>query len=393
MKKNFTPAKRLFLINILLLIFLHPFTYGQGELNNSDEIDVSGFYDSAHHWYDITDHDQAFLPLKNQKRYKPSQVKEIADNVLLYQQKNGGWPKNYDMLAILTNEQKEILKKEEDSLRTTFDNGATYSQIEYLAKAFSKLKDEKYKSGVLKGINFILSAQYANDGWPQFYPDTSGYRKYITFNDDAMIGVLKVLHEIVQNKPYYSFVNIDLRGKVKNSLWNGIDCILKCQIKENGKLTIWCQQHDNIDFHPVGARTFELASKGADESVGVVLFLMNIDNPNKEIINSIESAVNWFSDSKILGIKVKIIKAPKIIFKYRKSTTDKIVVRDSSAAPVWARFYTLKTNKPFFSDRNGKPFDSLSEIGRERRDGYRWYTYAPQKVLDKYESWKKKYDK
>ena len=91
--------------------------------------DVSGFQDSRHHWMDITDHEQVIVPSKDQPRFKPSDVRHIADNILLYQQPNGGWPKNYDMLAILTDEQKAILAQHKDSLHTTFDNGGTYTQI------------------------------------------------------------------------------------------------------------------------------------------------------------------------------------------------------------------------------------------------------------------------
>ena len=34
----------------------------------------------------------------------------------------------------------------------------------------------------------------------------------------------------------------------------GVDCILKCQIKTDGKLTAWCAQHDEIDLSPRPAR-------------------------------------------------------------------------------------------------------------------------------------------
>ena len=377
-------------MNILLiatLLIFSPLLLGQTNNNIKNEMDISGFFDSAHHWYDITDNAQAFLPLPDQKRYDPSQVKGIADNILLYQQKNGGWPKNYDMLAILTEKQKAIIKEGRDSLHTGFDNGATYSHVEYLAKAFTQLNDEKYKNACLHGIIYILNAQYANGGWPQFYPDTSGYRKYITFNDDAMVGIMNVLHHIVQHKPYYSFVDKDLQEKVRKAFDKSIDCILKCQIVENGKPTVWCQQHDNVDFHPQHARTFELPSKCGEESTGIVLLLMDIEQPSTKIINSVKNAVDWFKESEVMGIRVKRIQAPEIKFKYRKSNTDKIVVSDSTAPPIWARFYSLKDNKPFFTDRDGIPVDSLSEVGRERRDGYTWYTYEPQKVLDVFPTW------
>ena len=52
---------------------------------------------------------------------------------------------------------------------------------------------------------------------------------------------------------------------------------------------------------------------------------MPIDK-NKAIINSVESAVKWFKDSEIHGIKVERVKASKVVFKYRTSVTDKKIV-------------------------------------------------------------------
>ena len=34
--------------------------------------------------------------------------------------------------------------------------------------------------------------------------------------------------------------------------------------------------------------------------------------------------------------------------------------------------------------------NSLAEIGHERRNGYSWYTRAPEKMLEKYPEWKKR---
>ena len=71
------------------------------------------------------------------------------------------------------------------------------------------------------------------------------------------------------------------------------------------------------------------------------------------------------------------------------SKTDKRVVSDSTAPQIWTRYYELKTHRPFFCNRDSKPVYSLAEVERERRDGYAWYVYAPQKVLDKYPCWLK----
>ncbi|MDP2208117.1 MAG: pectate lyase [Bacteroidota bacterium] len=215
-----------------------------------------------------------------------NQMAEIADNILLYQKTN-----------------------------TTFDNGATHSQVEYLAKAYSATKIERFKEGCLRGIDFILTAQYPNGGFPQFFPDTSGYRKYITFNDGAMIGVMKVLHKIAQQKPWYSFVDSVRRAKTIQAFDKGVECILQCQIIQDGKLSGWCQQHDNFDFRPQSARTFEPASLGGEESAEIVRFLMSLENPSMEIINAVQATVIWLKESQILGIRVETIEAPIMVYK------------------------------------------------------------------------------
>src|SRR5258707_686322 len=86
----------------------------------------------------------------------------LKKKILLYQQPNGGWPKNYDMLAILSDDQKKRLADHKDADRTTFDNGSTYAQIEYLAKAYTLAGNNQYKDAALRGIHFILQAQYGN---------------------------------------------------------------------------------------------------------------------------------------------------------------------------------------------------------------------------------------
>ena len=77
-----------------------------------DGLDVAGFDDSRHHWRNIIQPErfmQATGP--DQPAYAPEQVREIAANIVLFQRDNGGWPKDYDMRAVLTEER--ILSKEE----------------------------------------------------------------------------------------------------------------------------------------------------------------------------------------------------------------------------------------------------------------------------------------
>jgi len=386
MKKIFLSIFLPFLLIILVAC------KSSAQSNNYPAISMEPFGDSMRHWYGIHDDGNIINPKANQARYPETEITKIADNILLYQRNNGGWPKNYDMQAILIPEQVDSLLKTKDQHHTTFDNSTTYTHIEYLAKVYSLTQILKYKDACLKGISFVLEAQYPNGGWPQYFPLEKGnYSRRITFNDGAYIGIMGILKKIVDGDPDFSFISDEVREEVKLSYEKGLECILKMQIVDNGKLTVWCQQHDEITLQPAWARAFEPPSICNGESASVVLFLMSIDQPDRKIIESVQSAVKWFQRSKIYNTRVETVKAPAEKSKYRTYSSDRVVVADSTAPPIWTRYYELGTEKPLFCDRNSKLLYSLAEVSRERRNGYAWYTYAPQEVLDKYPEWQKKW--
>ena len=381
-----------FIMALFFLCFIQP-TNGQKKSNKHPltQIDTEPFADNFNHWYRGFDKERIINPLPDMPRYKPTDLEAIGDNILLFQKNNGGWAKNYDVFAILTQAQKDSIRNNKNVFNTTFDNGTCYTQIAALAIVYNNTKKEQYQEAALKGIDYLLKAQYDNGGWPQYYPLEEGYSRHITYNDDAMVGVMKLLKDILDNKPQYGFINAGYRLKIKNSFEKGMDCIIRTQILDQGKLTAWCQQHDEVTLQPAWARKFEPASICSRESADLVLFLMSIDHPSKEIINAIQNVVVWFKDSEIKNTRVDRIDAPRMVTPFRISTTDKVVVIDSSAPPIWTRYYELKTHKPIFCNRDSKIVYTLAEVTRERRDGYAWYNYSPQKVLNSYPKWQKKW--
>jgi len=172
--------------------------------------------------------------------YAGADAIRIADNVLLYQNSNGGWPKNVDMARQLSDADKEKLAADRDKSETIIDNGATHTQIRYLAAVYNATKDERYKAACLRGIEFLLAAQYENGGWPMIYPLQKGYYSHITFNDGAMIGVMRLLREVAEGQEAFAFVDQSVRDRAATAVEKGVDVILKCQIIVNGKPTGWC---------------------------------------------------------------------------------------------------------------------------------------------------------
>jgi len=318
--------------------------------------------------------------------YGGAEAARIARTVLLFQRSSGGWPKNRDMIRPLTDQAAAALRNRKNRTDTTFDNGATHTQARFLARVYNATKDRRCRDAVLRAVDFMLKAQYANGGWPQFFPLRGGYSDHITFNDNAMIGVMTALREVAEDPKTYAFVDEDRREKAVAALRKGIDCILRCQIVVNGRRTAWCAQHDQRTLAPRKARSYELPSISGSESVGIVRFLMSIEEPSSEIVKAVQGAVAWFDRAKLTGIRQ--VTEPD---KSRPRGFDKIVVKDPTAPPMWARFYRIGTNKPIFCGRDGVPKDTLAEISYERRTGYSWLGYYPTNLLAKdYPAWQKK---
>ncbi|MFD2033832.1 pectate lyase [Belliella marina] len=327
---------------------------------------------------------------QNQEWYGSDEAVRIAENVLLYQNNNGGWLKNIDMANELDDKERSKLKKEKSKkIGTTIDNNATHTQMRYLAKVYQETGQEEFKEGFLKGLNYLLEAQYENGGWAQYYPERKGYYEHITFNDHAMIGVMSILKDISDEVSPYEFVEASYKKRIDLALEKGVEVILKMQIKVDGELTAWCAQHNRHDLRPAKARAYELPSISGGESVGVVGFLMSLDDPSPEVQKAIESAVAWFEKVKIEGIKV-VKKEDKTL----ERGYDRIVVEDAeNSQPLWARFYEIDTNRPMFVGRNGIVKYNLSEIEHERRVGYSYLGNYAEKLLEKdYPQWKAKLD-
>lgn len=321
--------------------------------------------------------------------FATSEAARIGDNLLFYQHPSGGWPKNMQLQDELTDERRVRVEGMKRGRRyATIDNGATTTEMVYLARLYNATKDMKYYDAVVRGFNYLFEAQYDNGGWPQFYPLSKGYYTHVTYNDDAMVNVLKLMRDAVKGKAPFGFLPDSVKAAAQASLDKGVDCILKTQVVQDGRPTVWCAQYDENTLQPANARAYELVSLSGQESDNIVLFLMSLSKPSPEVRRCVEDAVAWFKKSMIKGMRME-----KFTNADGKSDVHLVPCPqgDTPCPPLWARFYTIDGNRPFFCDRDGVMRFDLSEIGYERRNGYRWYNSDGMKVLKRYESWARKY--
>jgi PelA/Pel-15E family pectate lyase len=302
--------------------------------------------------------------------YGTQAAADVAANILYYQNEDGGWPKNVDM----------TLRSAERGT-STIDNKATTTQLTFLAKIFNVTRNATYQEAFYKGLDYLFDAQYENGGWPQV-AGAMDYKRHITFNDGAMTLVITLMDQIGKRNADYAFVDDARVERAATAVAKGIDCILKCQIVRDGVKTGWCAQHDEVTLEPASARAYELVSLSGQEGAGVLSFLLSIPDPSPEIVAAVQGAVRWFDSVKLLGIEVQKVTTPM---------EDVIVVENPAAPPIWARFYQIEDDVPFFCGRDGIKKYSLAEIEVERRTGYSWYSTNPTKALAQYRAWQLKY--
>lgn len=309
--------------------------------------------------------------------FRSDSARRLVEIVLSYQTPSGGWSKHVDYTRGPRQPGTSWYAENASwSYIGTLDNQSTTTQVEFLARAFGATGDQRARAGVTRGLEYLIAAQFPNGGWPQVYPLQGGYHDAITFNDDAMVNVLRVLRDVGRaERGVYGFVDDSLRARTAAALARGVDCLLATQVVVDGKRTAWGQQHDPLTLQPVGARSYEHAALSGRESAGIVELLMSLPSPDARVVAAVHDAVDWFRATAIHGYAYDFEGGRR---------------EQAGAGPIWARMTEIGTNRPIFSNRDGVKLYDYEQLG-DRRRGYAWYSTEPAGVLEKYERWSARY--
>jgi hypothetical protein len=160
--------------------------------------------------------------------YRSDTARHIGDTILSFQTPAGGWSKNIDMAGAprakgqgyTSNNLSQHLGVDDfDAPRDpqwnyvgTLDNDATNTELHFLAglsAAFPGKDGDGYRASFLRGVEYLLRAQYPNGGWPQVWPLEGGYHDAITFNDDAVTESAELLTLVAAGEKYTSEPDAD----------------------------------------------------------------------------------------------------------------------------------------------------------------------------------------
>ena len=305
----------------------------------------------------------------------------IADCLVSFQTPAGGWNKNTNQTTAPRRPGER--HGYEAGYVGTIDNDATITQLRFLAKALTAApthsRADIWRTAFTRGIDYLLTAQYPNGGWPQVFPLEGGYHDAITFNDGAVINVLTLLNAVAAGLHEFAFVPAELRTRAAASANRALGCILASQITVKGRRTAWGQQVDILTLAPVGGRNYEMASQATGESAGIVRFLMALPDPSPAVVTAVHSAAAWFQKTPLRDV----------VFKSASDGTGRKLLSSPGAGPLWPRYSEIGTDRPLFGDRDLTIHDDVNEISSERRNGYGWFTDGPKRTLDHYTTWAK----
>lgn len=196
----------------------------------------------------------------------------------------------------------------------TFDDDTTTGALNFLIDWWQYTGKEDDLALIILTGDFLIAAQYPDSGgWPQAYPPPSGgYAKCITFNDNAMVNVIKSLlrlHALLGDPRY-----LDAATK-------GGDCIIRLQGGPGEE--IWAQQYDPETLEPAWARNFEPPGYSSVESIGVcnILIELYLVTGDQRYLEPLPKAFAWYDARRLPNGK-------------------------------WARLYEPKTQRPVYGRRD-----------------------------------------
>jgi PelA/Pel-15E family pectate lyase len=329
--------------------------------------------------------------------YGTAEARHVADVIVSFQTPAGGWSKNLDMSGAPRasgqsytpdNLSKHPGADDFDAPRDphwnyvgTLDNDATNTELHFLilvAAATPGAAGDVYRASFLRGIRYLLAAQFPNGGWPQVWPLEGGYHDAITFNDNAVTESAETLTAVAEGAGNYSFVPTVLRLNAKMATHHALDCILATQVMVKGQRTVWAQQHDALTMVPVAGRNYEPAALSSGESADLLVYLMQLPDPSPAVIAAVNAGAAWLKSAAIMGEEW---------VGGRDTPGGRHLEATEGAGPIWARYYSISTGRPVFGDRDKTIHDDVSELSLERRNGYAWYSTGPQRALDAYAVW------
>jgi len=185
------------------------------------------------------------------------------------------------------------------------------------------------------------------------------------------------LRDAAAGRGDFDFIPQVERERCAEAVRRGVACLLDTQVLVQGQRMVWCQQHDALTLEPCAARNYEMPSLCSAESGALAAFLMEVPQPDSNVVAAVEGAVAWFKAAALQDVAFR-----------NAGDQGRLLVTVPGAGPLWSRYYEVGSDRPIFGERDKTIHDDVADISRERRQGYAWYSDEPAQILRKYPKWR-----
>lgn len=261
-----------------------------------------------------------------------------AEAVVCAQSRDGGWPAVAPLAPNCATAEPPVRPgaiNDKDSL----DEGGPAQAISLLLSVRglgSAEQATRFEASARAALDFLVNAQNADGGWP-LKLSAGDYSKYSTLNDGVTTSAMSILA-----RGFGEFSD----PRYRQAAFRAVDFLLARQSPAGA----WAQQYDSKG-QPTAARAFEPAAYASLESARAIIALVDFYTVTRrdDILDAIRRGRDW-------------------------------LLAHELEPQTWSRLYDITTDKPIFGDRDGKVHYRLSEISRERAEGYRWMEQFPEVI-------------
>jgi pectinesterase len=299
------------------------------------------------------------------ERYLTDEARRTAEAIVSYQTPSGGWSRGVQ--ATEPRRPGQAHTPPAPWSAGVPDVRATADRLRYLARADRARPDERYRRAFLRGLEYLLRAQFPNGCWPLAYPLAGTDADAVAFSDEATTLVLRQLRDVEQGGA--AFVPDAVRRRAAGSVARGVECVLSAQVRVDGRRTGWGARHDPLTLAPVGTAG-DLRALSAWDTPDLLEYLLETDTGDPRVAASVRGAAAWMRESVLWGIEHSPEMRPMPV---------------PGAGPIWAHFYEIGSNRALYAghgevrhDWRELP-DTLSGIG--------WFTDEPSLELARYDRW------
>lgn len=312
--------------------------------------------------------------------YSQDQILAIADNLLLMQRNNGGWPANINPFRKLTGDQRLQFLKDQNARDASFANANIIPQIFYLSHVYLQTGDVRYRDSAKKAFRLVMSAQLYNGGWSQ--QAQSATDEMATIDTRATVTSLRFLRRVAGGEMPYGYVPFDMRREAADSVRKGDQLLLRLQQAHDSRASIWAGAYDLKTSQPTAASAEVVAALDPEVSVRITRYFMQIERPPAEVVRAVTGAADWFSRNTLQQAQLRSgAKRPGWLPAYSRVALPR--------KAVWAREYTIATSKPLVGAANGRTVKPY-EVNALAAD-HDWYgSWARELLQTEYPRWRRR---